>query len=202
MEKADKNTIIFLLLSITESGVRFPLHLFLKVVLRYWGLILSQSNVNFFRIIMGVIELNRRLRLNLGIPSIRHCYVLVKLSGRQGRSFLRAKDIDHHSVTMLASSGKRVDNIMVAVQGNWEFGEGKDRLDPVPRRKGEPGNDLKQSLNSADEAIFAQVKIVLEFIGGSNLQGDIGLRDSPAVERNGDRDGEDTERGAKESQVD
>ncbi|GMP23807.1 hypothetical protein CsSME_00001277 [Camellia sinensis var. sinensis] len=36
---------------------------------------------------MGIIALNRRLRLNLGIPAIRHCYALAKSSGRHGLSF-------------------------------------------------------------------------------------------------------------------
>ncbi|GMQ06999.1 hypothetical protein CsSME_00051376 [Camellia sinensis var. sinensis] len=37
---------------------------------------------------------------------------------------------------MLTSSGKRVDDVMVIVQGNWEFGKGEDRLDRIPRRRG------------------------------------------------------------------
>ena len=139
MEREDQNTIVFPLLSIAEGGVRFSLHPLLRAVLRYWSLIPSQPNVNFFRIIMGVIELNRRLRINLGILAIRHCYALAKSSGRLGRYFLKAKDTDHHLITMLASSGKRVDDVMVNVRGNWEFGEGEDRLDPIPRRKDDPG---------------------------------------------------------------
>ncbi|GMQ10089.1 hypothetical protein CsSME_00053230 [Camellia sinensis var. sinensis] len=101
---------------------------------------------------MEIIALNHRLRLNLGIPAIRHSYALAKSSGRHGRYFLRAKDTDHQLVTMLASSGKRVDDIMVVVQGNWEFGEGEDRLDRIPRRRGEPRNDLKKVLISTDDA--------------------------------------------------
>ena len=61
MEREDETTIVFPILSIAEGGVRFPLHPFLRAVLRHWGLIPSQFNVNFFRIIMGVIALNRRL---------------------------------------------------------------------------------------------------------------------------------------------
>ncbi|KAF5933381.1 hypothetical protein HYC85_029552 [Camellia sinensis] len=107
IEREDQNSIVFPLLSIAEGRVRFPLHPFLRAVLRYWGLIPSQPNVNFFRIIMGIIELNRCLRIDLGVPAIRHCYALAKSSSRLGRYFLRAKDTDHHLVTMLASSSKR-----------------------------------------------------------------------------------------------
>ena len=91
---------------------------------------------------MGIIALNRRLRINLGILAIRHCYALAKSSGRHGRYFLRAKDTDHQLVTMLSSSGKRVDDVMAIVQGNWEFGEGEDHFDPIPRRMGEPGGHV------------------------------------------------------------
>ncbi|GMP95012.1 hypothetical protein CsSME_00044235 [Camellia sinensis var. sinensis] len=38
---------------------------------------------------MGIIALNRRLRINFGIPAIRHCYALAKSSGRHGPSFSR-----------------------------------------------------------------------------------------------------------------
>ena len=139
MVREGENTLVYPLLSIVEGGVRFSLRPLLRVVLRYWGLIPSQPNVNFFRIIMGIVEINRRLRVNLGIPAIRHCYVLAKSTGRLGRYFLRAKDTDHHLVAMLASSSKRVDDVMVIVRGNWEFDEGEDLLDPVLRQKCEPG---------------------------------------------------------------
>ena len=35
MEREDRNSIVFPLLSIAEGGVNFPLHLFLRAVLRY-----------------------------------------------------------------------------------------------------------------------------------------------------------------------
>ncbi|GMP68384.1 hypothetical protein CsSME_00028015 [Camellia sinensis var. sinensis] len=116
---------------------------------------------------MGMIELNRRLRINLGIPAIRHCYALVKSSSRLGRYFLRVKDTDHHLITMLASSGKRVDDVMVNVRGNWEFGEGEDRLDPIPRRK---GNRLKKILLSTDDAVLEEIKSALRYFGRPNVQ--------------------------------
>ncbi|GMP68674.1 hypothetical protein CsSME_00028216 [Camellia sinensis var. sinensis] len=116
---------------------------------------------------MGIVELNRHLRIDLGIPAIRHCYALAKSSGRLGRYFLRAKDTDHHLVTMLASSGKRVDDVMVNIRGNWEFGEGEDRLDPIPRWR---GSNLKKILVSTDDAVLAQVATALGYFGRPNLQ--------------------------------
>ena len=99
---------------------------------------------------------------------------------------------------MLASSGKRVDDVMVIVRGNWEFGEGEDRLNPVPRKKGKPGgrldhfglhicmymylalcspyrfgcagNDLKKVLVSYDDVVLAEIKTTLQFVGRPNLQ--------------------------------
>ena len=98
---------------------------------------------------------------------------------------------------MLARSGKRVDDVIVVVRGNWEFSEGEELLDPVPRLKGEPGcrivlflhsiiyaysafipctyhfvcasNDLKKTLTSVDDAVLEQVKTMLKFFGRPNL---------------------------------
>ena len=104
VKRANQSTIVFPLLSIAEGGVRFPLHPFLRAVLCHWGLIPSQPNVNFFRIIMRIIELSRRLRINLGIPAIRHCYALANSSGRQGCYFFR--DNDHNIIDSLPRAGK------------------------------------------------------------------------------------------------
>ena len=45
MKREDQNSIVFPLLSIAEGGGRFPLHPFLRVVLRYWGLIPSLTRI-------------------------------------------------------------------------------------------------------------------------------------------------------------
>ncbi|KAL7161642.1 hypothetical protein ACSBR2_042168 [Camellia fascicularis] len=171
MERADANTIVFSLLEIAEGGVHFSLNPFLRTILNYWGLLSSQPNVNFYRIVMGIVELNCRLNFNLGISTIQHCYALAKLSGRQRRYFLRAKYIDHHLVTMLSSFGKRVDDVMVAIRGNWELDEGEEHSNLCLGRRGESGNDLKNSLTFGDEAVLDQVKATLEYDGRSNLQG-------------------------------
>ncbi|GMP84547.1 hypothetical protein CsSME_00038033 [Camellia sinensis var. sinensis] len=41
MEMTNTDTIVFLLLAIDEGEERFPLHLFLRTILHYWGLIPS-----------------------------------------------------------------------------------------------------------------------------------------------------------------
>ncbi|GMP47605.1 hypothetical protein CsSME_00015267 [Camellia sinensis var. sinensis] len=66
---------------------------------------------------------------------------------------------------MLSSSGKRVDDVMVIVQGNWEFGEGEDCLDRISRQRGEPGNDLKKVLILTDDAVFSEIKTALKYFG-------------------------------------
>ncbi|GMQ09797.1 hypothetical protein CsSME_00053055 [Camellia sinensis var. sinensis] len=71
---------------------------------------------------------------------------------------------------MLSSSGKRVDDVMVVVRGNWEFGEGEDRLDPIPRRRGEPGNDSKKFLTSTDGAVLSTITVALKYFGRPSLQ--------------------------------
>ncbi|GMP93610.1 hypothetical protein CsSME_00043366 [Camellia sinensis var. sinensis] len=81
---------------------------------------------------------------------------------------------------MLSSSGKRVDDVMVVVQGNWEFGEGEDRLNPIPRWRGEPGGRvasficflerLKKVLTSTDDAVLSEIKVTLRYFGRPSLQ--------------------------------
>ena len=128
-------------------------------------------NVNFFRIIIGITELNCHLRINLGILAIRHCYALAKSTGRLGHYFLRAKDTEHHLVTMLANSSKRVDDVMVVVHSNWEFGKGEDRLDPVPRQKSEPGGRLDHfCFYYYHICILPYIHLIALFYAGSDLK--------------------------------
>ncbi|KAI8535328.1 hypothetical protein RHMOL_Rhmol10G0165600 [Rhododendron molle] len=51
--------LIFPLMAITEGGIRFPLHQFVRQVLRTLNLNTSQLTMNSYRIIMSVIELRR-----------------------------------------------------------------------------------------------------------------------------------------------
>ena len=62
--------------AIVEGGVRFPMDPLLADFLGHLRLTPSQVNPNVFRIVMGTVELNRRLGLDLGIHDILRTYIL------------------------------------------------------------------------------------------------------------------------------
>ena len=64
----------FTLLSIIETGLRFPVQPLICEFLRQTRLCPTQLSTNSYRIIMGIAELNRQARLNLGLAEIFHQY--------------------------------------------------------------------------------------------------------------------------------
>ncbi|THG15318.1 hypothetical protein TEA_008786 [Camellia sinensis var. sinensis] len=77
---------------------------------------------------------------------------------------------DNSKVKTVLEEAHRVDDVMVNVRGNWEFGEGNDRLDPILRRRGEPGNKLKKVLTSVDDAVLTEIKTTLKYFDCPNVQ--------------------------------
>ena len=71
---------------IIEGGLTFPLHPLLQRMLMHLKLFPLQCGVNFFRIVMGVVALNDRLGVNLGVDEILFCYDLRLVAG--GRYYL------------------------------------------------------------------------------------------------------------------
>ena len=59
-------------------GVRFPLHPLLKDCLREWNLCPCQLLPNGYKIIMGIVQLNRVLGISLGVLDIEDAYDLCK----------------------------------------------------------------------------------------------------------------------------
>ncbi|GMP73308.1 hypothetical protein CsSME_00031097 [Camellia sinensis var. sinensis] len=57
MEREDESTIVFPLLSIAESGVHFPLHPFLRAILRYWGSDLKRVLVSDDDVVLAEIKI-------------------------------------------------------------------------------------------------------------------------------------------------
>ena len=68
----------FWLMTVIEGGVRFPLHPLLRDCLWEWNLCPCQLMPNAFKIIMGVVELNRILGINLGVSDIEDVYNMCK----------------------------------------------------------------------------------------------------------------------------
>ena len=81
----------FMLVTVIEGGVRFPLHPLLRICLKKWHLCPYQLMPNDFKIIMGVVELNRILEINLGVHDIEDVYDLCKSGGGDNTYYLRVK---------------------------------------------------------------------------------------------------------------
>jgi hypothetical protein len=61
---------------VVERGVRFPIDPLLADFLNYFSLSSTQVNPNIFRVVMGTVELNRRLGLELSTYDIVWTYIL------------------------------------------------------------------------------------------------------------------------------
>ena len=64
------------LVAIIEGEVRFPMDPFLMEFLNYLNLSPTQVSPNIFRIVMGVVELNRQLGLSLTVHDIVATYTI------------------------------------------------------------------------------------------------------------------------------
>ncbi|RWR97992.1 hypothetical protein CKAN_02747500 [Cinnamomum micranthum f. kanehirae] len=71
----------FPLVAIVEGGVRFPVHPLLRACLSTWHLSPCQLMPNGYKIIMGAVELNRILGINLGVHDIEDAYDVCKSAG-------------------------------------------------------------------------------------------------------------------------
>ena len=68
----------FWLVTVVEGGVRFPLHPLLRDCLWQWRLCPCQLMPNGFKIIMGAVQLNRILGINLSVSDIENVYDICK----------------------------------------------------------------------------------------------------------------------------
>ena len=69
-------TAFFLLMSIIEGRVRFPIDPLLHNALRYYGLCPDQLPPNFYRVVSCVSRLNQTFGLQLDYHDINHMYSL------------------------------------------------------------------------------------------------------------------------------
>uniref|UniRef100_A0A2N9GR11 Uncharacterized protein n=1 Tax=Fagus sylvatica TaxID=28930 RepID=A0A2N9GR11_FAGSY len=111
--------LILPLVAIIEGGVRFPIDPLLADFLDYFRLSPSQISPNIFRIVMGVVELNRWLGLNLTVHDIIATYTL-RTTQHEAYS-LRPRDVNNTLVNSLPNTNKEMTDDFLLVRGAWYY---------------------------------------------------------------------------------
>ena len=125
--------LLLFVVAIVEGGIHFPMNPLLADFLDYLRLSPSQVNPNVFRIVMGTIELNRRLGLELTIHDILWTYILHHNTKTEAYS-LRLRDVDFTLVNGLPHTNRGFDEDYLIVSGEWFLLGHK-----CPTRDGVPG---------------------------------------------------------------
>ena len=101
--------------------------------------LLLPIDANCFKIIMGVVELNRVLGINLGVHDIEDVYDLCKSGGGDNTYYLRVRANWRCFVFTLEDSYRYAEDDRLIISGNWKFGAfEKERTYMVPHRFGTP----------------------------------------------------------------
>ena len=74
----DDSWMPFWLVTVVEAGVRFPFHPLIRDCLREWNLCPCQLLPNGYKIIMGAVQLNKILGIDLSVADIEETYDLCK----------------------------------------------------------------------------------------------------------------------------
>uniref|UniRef100_A0A2N9IVX2 Uncharacterized protein n=1 Tax=Fagus sylvatica TaxID=28930 RepID=A0A2N9IVX2_FAGSY len=127
--------LILPLVAIIEGGVRFPMDPLLANFLDYFNLSPTQISFNIFRIVMGVVKLNRQLDLNLTVHDIIATYTL-RTSQSEAYS-LRPRNVFNTLVNSLPDTNKDMTDDYLLVRGAWHHPNHR-----CPTRDERPGQVL------------------------------------------------------------
>jgi hypothetical protein len=109
--------LILPLVAIIKGGVRFPMDSLLAHFLDYFNLSPTQISPNIFRIVMCVVELNRRLGLDLTVHDIIAIYTLC--TSQSEAYSLRPRDVLNTLVNSLPDTNKDMMDDYLLVRGAW-----------------------------------------------------------------------------------
>ncbi|XXG88268.1 hypothetical protein AAC387_Pa12g0501 [Persea americana] len=128
----------FWLVTVVEVGVRFPLHPLLRDCLWEWYICPCQLLPNGYKIIMGVVQLNKILGISLDVSDIEDVYDLCK--SVDGNSYyLRLRTGQVGFVITLEDSYRYAGDDRVFVRWEWEFSESEtSRSIRIPRKMETP----------------------------------------------------------------
>lgn len=126
-----------------ECGLRVPFPELLVDFLNFVNLAPVQLKPNAYKIVLGVVELNKLLGVELGVDEIMHCYLLSRSSGGY---HLRVRDTDKVLVTHVPDSSQDYQSDLVFLYGDFEPGMLGEEGRRVPREAGVPRKSAPGSL--------------------------------------------------------
>ncbi|CAL5420242.1 unnamed protein product [Camellia sinensis] len=127
----------FTVLSIIETGLRFPVQPLTCEFLRQTRLCPTQLSTNTYRIIMGIAELNRQAGLNLGLAEIFHQYSI----GSKDDGWVYYLRIRRRREKIIKDTPDKDvnDDDFFWVSGNFEDHQAQIPGRSINWKKGEPG---------------------------------------------------------------